>query len=301
MLRAASAALVAVLMLPVLPGWSGAQSIIPKVSMTIEPDLKEVDASAGAADAVYNCSIYVEGLPLVRYRVNLTADCEGWEAVCVPNVFQVTGSGNNTFTTTVKVPSGAPGGDTKQLTVNGTVLTSGLPLATCTIFAILTTKQSYGLKLSSEVSALTVKAGMTVTWPFAVKNTGNGRDSFSVSVVNLQSYTSAGWTSSGLKFNRSILSIDAGDAAYAQINITPPNNSKDQTITFQISAYSRGAHYNNMTVENQLDLALTVESVPGGGGGGKTTPTPKPTPGPGPVALAAAAVLAAILGLQRRK
>jgi len=295
--RAAPAAVAAVLVLSLLLGECGGQSVIPKVAMTIEPLMQEVDASSGAAEAVYNCSVFVEGIPLVRYRVNLTADCEGWESVCSPSQFLVSGSGNNSFTTTVKVPAGSPGGDNKQLTVNATITTTGLPLATCATFAILSTRQSYGLKLSSDTSALNVNAGQTVTWRFGVKNNGNGRDSFSVQVVNLQSYTSTGWT---LRFNRSIMSVDVGDVGYAQVNITPPNTSKNQTVQFQISGYSRGAKYANITIEDKLDLALDIVAVPGGGGG-KPPVTAKPTPDAGLAALSVALALAALLGSRGRK
>jgi hypothetical protein len=295
--RAAPAAVVAVLVLSILAGECGGQSVIPKVVMTIEPLTQEVDASSGAAEAVYNCSVFVEGIPLVRYRVNLTADCEGWESACSPNQFLVSGSGNNSFTTTVKVPAGAPGGDTRQLTVNATVTTTGVPLVTSSEFAILSTAQSYGVKLSSDTSATTVGAGQTVTWRFGVKNNGNGRDSFSVQVVNLQSYTTTGWT---LKFNRTIMSVDVGDVGYAQVNITPPNTSKNQTVQFQISAYSRGAKYANITIEDKLELALDIVAVPGGGGG-KPPVTPKPTPGAGLLALSLALALAALAGMRRRK
>lgn len=295
--RAAPAAVLVVLMLSLLMGGCGGQSVIPKVAMTIEPLTWEVDASSGAAGALYNCSVFVEGIPLVRYRVNLTADCEGWESVCSPNQFLVSGSGNNSFTTTVKVPAGAPGGETRQLTVNATITTTGLPIATCSTYAILSTSQSYGLKLSSDSSAMTVNAGQTVTWKFGVRNNGNGRDSFSVQVVNLQSYTSTGWT---LRFNRSIISIDVGDVGYAQVNITPPNTSKNQTVQFQISGYSRGAKYANITVEDRLELALDIVAVPGGGGG-KPPVTAKPTPGAGLAALSVVLALAAVLGSRRRK
>jgi len=264
----------------------------------VEPDTQDVDASSGAATAVYNCSVFVEGLPYVRYRVNLTADCEGWQAACDPAQFLVTGSGNNSFHTTVKVPAGEPGGQTKGLTVNATVSTTGVPLNTSTISSVLTTRQSFGLKLSTDTTGLSVTAGKTATWAFALSNTGNGRDTYSLSVVDLQTYRTNNWT---VKFNRSLLSVDAGDRGACTINITPAPESKNQTVTFQIKAYSKGASYQNVTVEGTLELQLTVVAAPGGGGGGKKPPTtPKGTPGMEAVWLLLAVALAALAGMLRR-
>jgi hypothetical protein len=293
-----AAALAAVLILTPLLGDTGAQSVIPKVEMSVEPFTQEVDASAGPADAVYNCSVFVEGLPLVRYRVNLTAVCRDWVAVCAPNLITLTGGGNNSFTTRVTVPAGISGGISEQVNITAAVSTTGLPLATCTTYAVLSTRQTFGLELSSIAPTLQVTAGKTAAWTFNLKNTGNGRDTFSLSVVNLQSYTGTHWS---LKFYRSILSLESGENGSSYINITPPESSKNQTIAFQISAYSREARYECITVEDTLDIALTVVAVPGGGGGDKPNPTPKPTPGPGASALALVAVMAVMYGVLRRK
>jgi len=275
---------------------AGAQSIIPVVSITVEPLTQEVDASAGAAQAVYNCSVFVEGLPYVRYRVNLTADCEGWEAACDPSSFVFSGTANNSFHATVNVPAGEPGGQAKYLTINATVSTTGLPLATCSTFAVLTTRQSFGLSLNSETPALAVTAGKTASWPFALNNSGNGRDTYSISVVNLQSYTGNGWL---VRFNRSLLSVDAGDTGACTVNITPAESAKNQTLAFQIKAYSKGASYQCMTVEATLELQLTVNAAASGGGGNKTT-TPKGTPGMEACGLLTALALAGLAGALRR-
>jgi len=288
----------AIIFLTAIAANAGAQSIIPVVELTVEPDTKDVDASTGAASAVYNCSVYVEGLPLVRYRVNLTADCEGWQAACDPAQFLVTGSGNNTFHATVNVPAGEPGGQARVLTVNATVSTTGVPLNTSSIYAVLTTHQSFGLKLSTGTPALSVAAGKPVTWAFSLKNNGNGRDTFSLSVIDLQSYTEPKW---GIKFNRTFISVDSGDTGDCAINITPELNTTNRTVAFKVKAFSRGASYQNITVEDTLELQLTVVASPGGGGGGKKPPTtPKGTPGMEAVWLSLAVALAALAGMHRR-
>jgi hypothetical protein len=293
---AAVAAAAAVIMMTVMAANAGAQSIIPIVELAVEPATQEVDASLGAASAVYNCSVFVEGLPRVPYRVNLTADCEGWQATCEPGFFLVTGSGNNSFHTTVGVPAGEPGGQARVLTVNANVSTTGVPLNTSSVYSVITTRQSFGLKLSSQTTSLSVTAGKPVSWAFALNNTGNGRDTFSVSVVNLQTYTTNKWT---LKFNRSLMSVDAGDTGTCTINITPDQDTTNQTVAFQIKAFSRGASFQNITAEGTLDLQLSVTAAPGGGGGKQPT-TQKGTPGMEALWLLLAVALAALAGLLRR-
>ena len=145
-------------------------------------------------------------------------------------------------------------------------------------------------------SSLTVFADKTASWEFGVRNLGNGRDSVSVSAVDLQSYLKSGWN---IKFKPSTLTIDVGATAYATVNITPPNTSKNQTIDFAITAYSKGAKYENITVEDRLTLQLTVIEVPSGGT--KPPPTVKPTPGAGLALILAATALAATVALRSRK
>jgi uncharacterized membrane protein len=293
----AAVAAATIVLLTAIAADAGAQSIIPVVEVTVEPLTQEVDASSGAASAVYNCSVNVSGLPLVRYRVNLTADCEGWPAACDPAQFVVSGNGTNSFHATVNIPAGEPGGQMKYLTINASVSTTGLQIATCTTYAILNTRQSFGLKLASGTAALSVTAGKPVTWAFSLKNNGNGRDTYSLSVIDLQTYTHSNWT---LKFNRTFVSADPGDTGDCAINITPDHNTTNQTVTFRIKAFSRGASYQNITVEDTLELQLTVAAAPGGGGGGKKTTTPKATPGMEAPWLLLAAILAALACMLRR-
>jgi uncharacterized membrane protein len=184
----------------------------------------------------------------------------------------------------------------KYLTINASVSTTGLQIATCTTYAILNTRQSFGLKLSTGTPALTVTAGKPATWAFSLKNNGNGRDTFSLSVIDLQTYNQHNWT---LKFNRTFMSVDSGDAGNCAINITPDHNTTNQTVTFRIKAFSRGASYQNITVEDTLELQLTVVAAPGGGGK-KPPTTPKGTPGMEALWLLLAVALAALAGMLRR-
>jgi uncharacterized membrane protein len=290
--------LMVALALPVVP----AQSLVPKIEITVEPETIVVDATSASASAAFSCKVMVEGMPYIRYRVNLSAVCEDWNATCSPNSFTVTGGGNNTFTTTVIVPQGAGGGDACQLNVTGIVSAPGIS-ATCITYAMVIVKQSFGIDLAAYISTLPVDAGQPVVWQISVKNTGNGLDSVSLSVENIGSYTNSGWA---LRFNRSILSIEEGMIVQVSLTITPPENSPDQAISISVKGYSRGAKSSNLTIEDRVEVTVNVKSVPGGGGGGgggnKTTEK-KFLPGMGALELTAATVLLAALfrfGRRRR-
>jgi len=282
-----------------LPAVQG-QSIIPTIKMTIEPEEVIVDASGSQGTALFNCTVQVEGMPYVRYRVNLTAVCEGWCATCSPNTFTATGSGNFTYTTTVVVPQGEPGGESRQLNVTGSVSAPGFPAQTCVTYAFVTAKQSYGIDLSTTTSSVSTDAGKAVTWQFSVKNNGNGRDSISLTIENLSPFLSAGWA---LRLNRSLLSLDAGQTAAVSLSITPPENSKDQTVSVQVKGSSRGAKSDNLTIEDRTETSITVKAVPGGGGGGggNNTDGKKFIPGPGVPEVAAAMAFVGALFLRQRR
>jgi len=289
---------VVLVILCLLAGGAAAIPGAPAPVMTIGPDLVEVDVSAGPGTAVFNCTADVTGLPLVRYHLNLSAESGGWESVCSPKEATFTTTTNQSFTVTVTVPQGERGGTSRFVNVTATVSTGGIPISNSTASSMVTILQGFSFRLTSAVNALTVDAGKLVSWPFEIRNTGNGRDTFPVSLANLKSYTSAGWT---VKFNRTQVPVEAGGVAPVLLNLTPPANLTNQTLTIQVSAYSQYAKYDNITVEQRIEYQLTVRAVPGGGNGTKPTPTPKGAPGAGSAGIAAAVALAFIVALRRRR
>lgn len=274
--------------------FSSAQGLVPELTLTLEKTDLEAESPGSASVQGW---LHLDGLPFIPYRVNMSAECSGWSAVCEPATLVFTGSGNQSFNVTVSVPAGEEGGETRQLNVTATVTAAGIPASNATAYAIVTVRQVFGVDLSSEVSSLETTAGSPVNWPFRLTNTGNGRDSYSVSVVDLQSYTSTGWA---LRFNRTIVSIDNGSQADISLNITPPASHPGGVVELRVRAYSRNANLNNRTVEDFLSLSLTVHKRPAGGGGGKPPQEPRKVPGHGAAPLLALLVVAAYAGRLRR-
>jgi len=270
------------------------QSIIPVIVLSSEPVEQFVNLTGGPADAVINCTLFVEGLPLVRYRVNLTATCEGWEARCEPSQFVVTGTANEGFRAIVTVPADATSSTARQVEIWANVSTTGVPLATCATYALVGVWPVYGLSLSTGVTELPVNAGGEAVWPFTIQNTGNGWDTFGTTVVNPASFQ--GWS---VSCNRTSGVVDVNRSYDLKYTIKPPAEARNQTLVLQIKAFSRGASFKNLTVEKGLELSLTVKAATSGGDAKRDEP--KKSPGAGAAGLGAALAVAALLCALRRK
>ena len=293
----ASASLAALLILCLAAVPASGQSVIPIVELTVAPVEQFVNVTTAPVEAAFDCTVFVEGLPLVRYRVNLTAVCEGWEARCDPAVFTITGSANTSFKALVTVPAGTSSTMQHQVEIWANVSTTGVPLVSTEIFALVSVWPSYGLKLATDIQRVSVDAGAEVVWPFTLQNTGNGMDTFGLTVVNSASF--AGWT---VTCNRTSVSVNANHTVNLKYTIRPPSNALNQTLILQMRAFSRNAAFENLTVEQKLELEISVNATLAGGNGTKPTDDKKsPIPGAGGPALALTLLLAAIVAFRRRK
>jgi hypothetical protein len=272
-----------------------AQSVIPIVILTVAPVEQVVNVTGSPVDASFDCTVFVEGLPLGRYRVNLSAYCEGWPAWCDPSQFTVTGMANESFRTFVTVPAGTPSTMQHQVEVTANVSTTGVPLNSTTAFALVSVYPVYGLKLRTDTQRVGTDAGKMATWPITIENTGNGRDSFGTTVVNAASFS--GWT---IKSSRASINIDVNGTFPLFYNITPPSGATNQTIILQVRVYSKNAYTKNLTVEQKLDLEIAVTAAPSGGGRTKP-PDKKGTPGFEAAAITLVLALAALAAFRRRK
>ena len=260
----------------------------------------QAPSSAGPATAVFNGTVAVTGLPLVRYKLTISAEAGGWDCVCDPGTHTFTQSVNLIYTVTVTVPADALGGDFRFVNVTANLSTTDIRISTNTTSAEIDVNQSYGVRINSGMTNLRVDSGKTASWPLSVLNTGNGRDTLHVLVVNPSAYTSNNWA---LKFNRSFAySVDPVSSALFTLNMTPPAGAPNQTVTIQVTGQSWGANSNDLTVQDQIFLNLTVNYVPiPGGGGGNKTATHNPIPGTGPIGVAVAATLAMLVAVRKRK
>jgi len=290
----ASLAVLALLCLAAVPA-SG--QVVPTVELTVAPVEQFVNVTIAPVEAAFDCTVFVEGLSVVRYRVNLTAVCEGWEARCDPAQFVVTGSANNSFRAFVTVPAGTSSTMQHQLEIWANVSTTGVPLASTETFALVSVWPSYGLKLATDIQRVSVDAGAEVVWPFTLQNTGNGRDSFTITTINPSSFP--GWT---VKCNRTTVNLDTNASINLNYTIKPPADAKNQTQILQFKVYSKYAYAKNLTVEQKLELEISVHAVPQGGNTTKPTDeTNAPIPGAGGPAMALIPVLAALVAFLRRK
>ena len=270
------------------------QSVKPIVELTVSPAEQFVNVTTTPAEASFDCTVFVEGLPLVRYRVNLSAFCEGWETRCDPAQLTVTGAANNTFRAFITVPAGTPSTLQHQVEIWANVSSTGLPLANCATYALVSVSPLYGVKVRTDTTAVSVDAGKDVVWPFSLDNTGNGRDTFGVTVVNSASFP--GWS---VVCNRTSVFVDVNGSINLKYTIKPPADARNQTVILQMRAYSKNAAFQNLTVEQKLELEISVRSASQGGNGSK--PPDKKAPGALAGGLAVALALAALAVSRKRK
>ncbi len=294
MRASASLAALAMLFLAAMPVQG--QSLVPIVVMTVSPDEQFVNVTAEAVEASFDCTVFVEGLPLVRYRVNLTAYCEGWATRCDPSQFVVTGMANNSFRAYVTVPAGTSSSMQHQVEIIANVSTTGVPLASAATYAVVSVWPAYGLKLRTDIQHVSVDAGKEVIWPFTLENTGNGWDSFTITTVNPASF--AGWT---VKCNRTTINLNTNASFNLNYTIKPPADAKNQTQILQFRAYSKYANAKNLTVEQKLELEIAVNAVAPPANATKPQETKNFLPGAPAGVVALALVLAAAVAWRRRK
>jgi len=271
------------------------QSLVPIVELSVTPPEQYVNLTTSSVQASFDCTVFVEGLPLVRYRVNLTAFCEGWDTRCEPALFTITGQANESFRAIVTVPAGTSSTMQHQVEILANVSSAGVPLANNITYALVSVWPAYGVKLATDTQRVSVDAGKEVIWPFTLENTGNGRDSISITTVNPSSF--AGWT---VTCNRTAINLDTNASINLKYTIKPPADARNQTQILQFRAYSKYAYAKNLTVEQKLELEISVKAVPQAGNGSKPTDK-KNTPGAGWAGLALALALAAMAAFWKRK
>jgi len=271
------------------------QSVVPIIVLSVSPVEQFVNVTSISAEAAFDCTVFVEGLPLVRYRVNLTAYCEGWEARCDPALFTVTGSATNSFRAIVTVPAGTPSTLQHQVEIWANVSTTGVPLASSAAYALVSVWPVYGVNLRTDTRIVGVDAGKDAVWPFSLDNTGNGRDTFGLTVVNPGSFP--GWT---ITCNRTSVFVDINGTINLKYTIKPPADARNQTVILQMRAYSKNAAFRNLTVEQRMELELSVKGAAPVQNNTKP-PDKKNAPGFEAGGLALVLALAALTALRKRK
>ncbi len=294
MRASASLAALALLLLAAMPAQG--ESLVPIVVLTVAPDEQFVNVTADPVEASFDCTVFVEGLPMVRYRVNLTALCEGWATRCDPALFVVTGMANNSFRAYVTVPAGTSSTMQHQVEIIANVSSTGIPLASLSAYALVSVWPVYGLKLGTGIQRVSVDAGDEVTWPFTLQNTGNGRDSFTITTINPSSFP--GWT---VKCNRTTVNLDTNSSINLNYTIRPPADARNQTQILQFRVYSKYAFAKNLSIEQKLELEIAVNAVAQPANVTEPGEDKEFLPGAQAVGLALALALAAAVAWRRRK
>jgi len=116
---------------------------------------------------------------------------------------------------------------------------------------VMTIKQVYGVEVSSNISVSYVDPGRSVSYQITVKNTGNGKDSFSL--------TKSGEKTDWVTFSSSSITVDGLQSASVTMTVQVPSNAFAQSFVVKVNTKSQG----DATVQNDLNLTTTINLLYG--------------------------------------
>lgn len=306
-----AATLVLLMLAAALPQAQGAPfaPTFPAVYVNITP-LEPVDVSAdGEQNITANGTVSVTLFSFVETRVNLTAEVHDtfWSAEIAPISVTLTGSGTIPFTVNITVPGHAPAGTATVLFVNANVSTTNYPVGrdfdNQTPIPIL---QYYGVALTaatpSSPERFDAAAAAETSFAFRLQNTGNGADSFEISVLNLAELQASGIS---VDIPSPVSGVGKGVTVIQSGKVTLPPSVALQDFPLQIQASSAGALGKGLTATGATTKTIhAVAALPDGGNNGTGNNTTEPPKGflPGmsvPLAVGALGV-AAVAAAWRR-
>jgi len=240
------------------------------VTLALSPANAIIDPTLDQGKAVFTGTVTVKGIPLIVTSVNITANAGDWTNETDPQSLVITGSKSGTFSLSVYAPYNATAGQTHDVYViirwSNTLNEKG----TAEAQAIATVNQSYSLNVYMSPSIIYFKGGKSSS-PFPkayISNSGNGEDSFSITVNNNTDLVNAGWSFS---FSKTTLDLGPDAQDYVQLTVTVPANAPVKVYKVQIRATSQGAKSVGRTVYDDANLTVSVQSTGGGGGGTNNT------------------------------
>jgi len=156
------------------------------------------------------------------------------------------------------------------------------PSVNATVDLRLTVNAIHAVELQFQRTQAEAPAGGSVVFPCTLQNTGNTRDTFTLSRVS---------GTLEVLFDRSTVTLEPGEKVSINITATVPSGEPGGPSAFKVSVRSQGKAGEVFLKE----LAVDVSAAPGGGGNALLVPIAAAG------ALGAAAVAAALLVLRRRK
>jgi hypothetical protein len=119
--------LLSVAVLACLPLAGAAPNPVPSMTIRIDQSSLAVNASNASQTVTFTGSVSVNKSAYLSASVTLSAAvAAGWNASVAPAAMTFTSTSPQSFSCTVVVPAGTPGGNESQLTVSGTVVSGFL-------------------------------------------------------------------------------------------------------------------------------------------------------------------------------
>ena len=225
----------------------------------------------GNADDTFSLTWDVTGVPL------------GWTLSALPDTSGNLGwQGSYNFDVAITIPGDALAGTTGTFTMTADSANSD---TTATQTFEVSVDQHYGVSLAVETSSLEAAPGATVDFSFTLSNTGNGEDTYGISVVGPAVWTPTASASevmvSAVSDGQFLVSVtipedrDAGaDSGDITVTVTSSDNETSDNATVSASASQvfdiSMAHYSGsdgiVTVSQDTSLQIKLNVTNNGNG-----------------------------------
>ncbi|MGA1819481.1 MAG: hypothetical protein ACMUHU_00580, partial [Thermoplasmatota archaeon] len=200
------------------------------VSLTVTKASQEVSAGS---QVNYGFTITNEGNNGDRYTISSTVSASpttGWQVtLSKTTTSNIPSSGTDTFTVSVRAPSGANISAYCYATIR-VVSQTDAPNSSQSVLISTIIKRSYGVSISSP-GIKSINPGGSVVYTFDVKNEGNDRDGYRLEATNIPT----GWSAS-VDFDTG--RINPGATKGASMTVQGPSDAKAQSYQILVKAQS---------------------------------------------------------------
>jgi hypothetical protein len=225
---------------------------------------RNVDLSEGSAISTWN--VAVNNLGNTKDTFSITWDNSGipadWTLSSTPDTSgEIDWQGSSIFDLSLTVPGDALAGASASFSM--TAISSNSADETASQSFVATVDQHYGVSLSADNDSKSKAPGSVVDFIFSVANTGNGEDTFAITVDG-----NPAWTPTASQSN---ITISAVSGSQFTVSVTIPEDrnagadSGDISVTVSSSdGESTANHSVSVSTSQVYDISMTHSSHPDG-------------------------------------